>query len=84
MTSFAAVQASLLAAGYREERVPRRAGQRRYGAGQSTTDAQQADCRHCGHHGLRTYPFYRPSPFAVALVTACPACGWADAPMLQD
>ena len=78
VSQFAELQAALLAAGYREERVPRRPGQRVYGAGHLTVAAQLADCERCGHHGLRVYPFYRASPFAVAVVIACPACGWAE------
>jgi hypothetical protein len=78
MASFAERQAALLAAGYREERPPRRAGQRVYGAWHAATAAPQADCGHCGHHGLRAYPFYRPSPYAVVLVIACPACSVVD------
>ncbi len=72
---FAELQAALLAAGYREERLPRRAGQRVFDAGQTAATARQRWCGSCGYHGLWVYPFYRPSPFAVVLVVACPTCG---------
>ncbi len=78
MANFAERQAALLAAGYREERPPRRAGQRVYGVWHATAVAAQADCGHCNHHGLRAYPFYRPNPLAVVVVIACPACGAVD------
>ena len=39
---FAALQAALLAAGYREERVPRRAGQRVFGSGEPAANARRA------------------------------------------
>ena len=72
---FAELQAALLAAGYREERLPRRAGQRVFGAGASAALARQTGCLPCGYRGLRIYSFYLPSPFAVHLVSACPVCG---------
>lgn len=84
LASFATVQAALLAAGYREERPPRRAGQRVYGAWHTSAAAPQATCAHCGQHGLRAYPFYRPSPYAVAVVIACPACGWVAAQLRPE
>jgi len=76
---FAERQAALLAAGYREERLPRRAGQRVFAAGAGAAAARQQSCAACGYRGLRVYPFYRPSPFAVQVVVACPSCGWVQA-----
>ncbi len=75
---FAELQAALLAAGYREERVPRRAGQRVFGTGERAATARRTTCGPCGHRGLQAYPFYRPTPIAVRTVIACPACGWVD------
>lgn len=75
---FAELQAALLAVGYREERLSRRAGQRVFAGSAAAATARQRSCVSCDHHGLRVYPFYRPSPFAVSVVVACPACGWVD------
>ena len=73
---FSEIQAALLAAGYREERAPRKAGQRVFGTGKPAATARRTTCGDCGHRGLQAYSFYRPAPSAARTVIACPACGW--------